>query len=46
MPKLTVKDLLDLKGIRKIAFVQVAIGNTRRTCEPEIGPVEYCNLDL
>lgn len=24
MPKLTVKDLLDLKGIRKIAFVQVA----------------------
>ena len=26
MPKLTVKDLLDLKGIRQIAFVQVARG--------------------
>jgi len=24
MPKLTVKDLLDLKGIRQIAFVKVA----------------------
>jgi hypothetical protein len=61
MPKLTVKDLLELKGVRQIAFVQVGqgeealaaaaagmdmIGNTRRTCEPEIGSVEYCNLDL
>lgn len=27
MPKLTVKDLLDLKGVRQIAFVQVARGD-------------------
>ena len=26
MPKLTVKDLLDLKGVRQIVFVQVARG--------------------
>ena len=27
MPKLTVKDLLDLKGVRQIAFVQIARGD-------------------